>query len=116
MKPLDEFIASTDDNWKRKAVPETTKAPEAMAAKPAPKKSRPPRPSFEAVHAKNIREFTFPDGRKVSLQRHAVNFATPFKEDPDHATLVAAKGGLRPMPLTIAYEDFVAWWKGDANG
>ena len=113
MKPLDVFIASTDDNWKRKN--DVPKTPEALAAKPAPKKAR-PRPSFDEVHAKSIREFAFPDGRKISIHRHSVCFATPFKEDPEHTTLVSAKGGLKPMPLAIAYPEFVAWWKGVANG
>ena len=62
-------------------------------------------------NAKHIREFAFPDGRKISIHRHSVYWATPAKGDPTTETLVGVKGGEKPVPLKIVYEDFMAWWK-----
>ena len=63
----------------------------------------------------NVREFTFPDGRQISLHRHTVRFATPLKSNPEQVTLVASKNGENPMPVAIAYADFMAWWKGEQS-
>jgi hypothetical protein len=60
------------------------------------------------AHAE-AREFTFADGRPITIIRHAVNFFCPRKEAPETETLVAIKGGLKPVPLAIPYDDFKTW-------
>jgi len=63
----------------------------AVANAEAVKSINPGRPAgFE--NAKHIREFAFPDGRKISIHRHGVHWATPLKDDPEHATLVGVEG------------------------
>ena len=92
------------DNAKTDAKPATQ--PDIADAKPV---ARPRKPPFD--HASLIREFAFPDGRKISVHRHSVYWAAPLKDDPEHATLVGVKGGEKPVPLMVTYDDFVAWWK-----
>jgi hypothetical protein len=76
-------------------------------AKPAVKPWKPKqRPNFEIDYAKNIGEFEFLDGRPVAIHKHAVNWVTPLKSDPDNTTLVGVKAGEKPLPLKIAYRDF----------
>jgi hypothetical protein len=86
------------------AVPSPSPAP----AKPAPAAKRSGRDC--------IREFSFPDGRPITLHRDTIRFAAPLKTDPEHACLVASKDGASPMPLMVRYADFVAWWRGSFNG
>ena len=63
----------------------------AVANAEAVKSINPGRPAgFE--NAKHIREFAFPDGRKISIHRHGIHWATPLKDDPEHATLVGVEG------------------------
>ena len=52
-----------------------------------------------------------PDGidPPVLIHKHAVLFAAPLKEEPEIAVLVGVKGGRNPLPLRIAYADFLAW-------
>ena len=95
-----------------KADANTAAAKPAPDANPVARTSAPQRQPFD--HASFIREFAFPDGRKISIHRHSVYWAAPLKDDPEHATLVAVKGGEKPLPLMIAYADFVAWWKEEA--
>jgi hypothetical protein len=71
------------------------------------------RPAGNFDHAKAIREFHFLDGRAVSVHQHAVYWAVPLKDDPDNSTLVGVKGGEKPLPLRIAYPDFVLWWRAE---
>jgi hypothetical protein len=59
------------------------------------------------LHAE-MREFTFVDGRAISIARHAVQFFCPYRDNPD-ATLVSMKGGSKPVPLSITYDEFKAW-------
>ena len=109
--PLAEALASA-------LTPPPAKLAEAAKpeAKPAeaPKPAEPARRSPERpAHHTMLREFTFPDGRKFTLHRHSVHWATPNKEDPENTTLVGIKGGDKPVPLKIVYADFIAWWRGE---
>jgi len=71
-------------------------------------------------HHTMLREFTFPPdhaapdakGRPFTLHRHAVQWCTPAKDRPDTVTLVGIKGGEKPVPLAIAYQEFRLWWRG----
>ena len=80
---------------------------EVVEAKPASDKKR---EAKRIDYAGLIREFEFPDGRKVAIHKHAVLFCTPLKDNPEKSTLVGVKGGDKPMPLNIAYVDFLGWW------
>ena len=84
------------------------------AADTAPVKATPAPAAKRPYDHTAIREFTFPDGRPISIHRHSIRFATPLKDDPEHATLVSTKEGASPMPLKVTYADFMAWWKGAA--
>lgn len=66
------------------------------------------RPAPTPAHAE-AREFTFLDGRPITLVKHAVTFFCPLKDAPEIATLVAVKGMAGPMPLAIPYSEFKAW-------
>jgi len=57
-----------------------------------------------------VREFQLIDGRPIALHRHGIRFATPLKEDPERATLVGIMAGKSPLPLSITYASFMAWW------
>jgi hypothetical protein len=53
-------------------------------------------------------EFQFLDGgRPVLIHKHAVLFAAPLKEEPEIAVLAGVKAGRNPLPLRIAYADFL---------
>ena len=97
------------------AVAAPTPAP-APAPAPDPAPAAPVKPPATAVRRRPnpeiIREFTFPDGRPITLHRDTVRFAAPLKTDPEHATLVASKDGASAMPLMVQYRDFCAWWRG----
>ena len=69
------------------------------------------KPAASAPPKQDIREFTFPDGRLISIYRHGIWFATPWTEDAE-CTLAGVKGGKSPTPLKIPYEEFLGWWRG----
>ena len=77
---------------------------------------RPPmKPGFQPGKAPPItefvREFRFADGgRLITLDKRAIAFACPLKEDPDHKTLVGWRSAAGPVPLDIPYGEFMDWW------
>lgn len=69
------------------------------------------KPAKRPYDPTTIREFQLTDGRPVALHRHSVRFATPLKDNPQNATLVAVREGEKPMPLAITYPNFIMkWW------
>ena len=68
-----------------------------------------PKPS-EARHLEP-REFKMPDGRPVTINRFAVSFCCPAKDEPETKTVVGVKGAASAMPLAIPYDEFKAWWQ-----
>jgi hypothetical protein len=57
------------------------------------------------------REFVMPDGRAVTIVRHAVCFILPTKTTPDKHIFVALKGSKSVIPLVIPYGEFKTWWE-----
>jgi hypothetical protein len=121
--PLAEALASAltppPAKLAEAAKPEAkpAEAPKPAEVSAPPKSTEPAGPARRSpersAHHTMLREFTFPDGRKFTLHRHSVHWATPNKEDPENTTLVGIKGGDKPVPLKIVYADFIAWWRGE---
>ncbi len=59
----------------------------------------------------DTREFKMPDGRPVTINRFAVSFCCPAKDEPETKTVVGVKGAASAMPLAIPYGEFKAWWQ-----
>ncbi len=87
----------------------TPAPPKKGGAPTAPKR---PNNNFDHAVANTIKEFAFPDGRPISIIRHAIVFATPFNGE-EGCTLIASKGGGKPFPIRVAYADFVGWWRAE---
>ncbi len=86
--------------------PETAKSSPPAKATAEPQK-RPWTPFNPRIM---VREFEMTDGRLITLHRADIRFATPLKSDPETATLAGIKTGANPMPLKLAYADFIQWW------
>ena len=105
---------------KRRISPDRTANMAEAAAKPVaadPPKTPVPAAAAEPIrrpalpYVGGLREFSFPDGRKITIHRHGVYWATPLKDDPEAATMVGIKGGKNPVPLKIPYLEFLGWWQ-----
>jgi hypothetical protein len=59
----------------------------------------------------DTREFKMPDDRPVTINRFAVSFCCPAKDEPETKTVVGVKGAASAMPLMIPYAEFKAWWQ-----
>lgn len=71
-----------------------------------------------ASHAVHLREFEFPDGRKLMLDRRSIAFlceGKPSEFAGKLVTVVGFKTQARACPVTASYADIVAWWKGDSE-
>jgi len=75
--------------------------------RPAPK----PREARARRMLLETREFKMPDGRPVTINRFAVSFCCPAKDEPETKTVVGVKGAASAMPLAIPYDEFKAWWQ-----
>ena len=75
-------------------------------------KTEPDAPTGEArARRMETREFKMPDGRPVTIDRFAVSFCCPAKDEPETKTVVGVKGAASAMPLAIPYEEFKSWWQ-----
>jgi hypothetical protein len=81
--------------------------PDAPIRGPAPEPSEAP---ARRIHL-DTREFKMPDGRPVTINRFAVSFCCPAKDEPETKTVVGVKGAASAMPLVIPYDEFKAWWQ-----
>jgi len=59
-----------------------------------------------------LREFSFPDGRKLLVDRRALAFITPVKDD-NRLTLIGFRTLAKPCPVNCSYDDVKAWWFGE---
>jgi len=77
-------------------------------------KTKPDAPTRETPARRmhlDTREFKMPDGRPVTINRFAVSFCCPAKDEPGTKTVVGVKGAASAMPLMIPYNEFKAWWR-----
>jgi len=69
-------------------------------------KTEPDAPTGEAPARRmhlDTREFKMPDGRPVTINRFAVSFCCPAKDEPGTKTVVGVKGAASAMPLMIPW-------------
>jgi hypothetical protein len=69
-------------------------------------------------HTIHLREFEFPDGRKLMLDRRSIGFlcqAKPEEFGGKVVTIVGFKTMAKACPIKASYADLVTWWKGESE-
>ena len=85
------------------------KPPAAAVAPPAPAdRPMPPRMNRTPAHLET-RELTMPDGKRLTVARHAIHLIVEAREKG--RVIVGVKGTVGAMPVTADYEELLAWWQ-----